>query len=153
MQRSSKTWGRALALATLAVSPLVAHAGWTQIPVPAGLQAYIASARVCKTAINSIYGTLWRANFQVFRSDARASRITIWTTRGGTETINRQFQDQWLYGVVAGTGNLAYASPFHEDTWNFQVNFSQPVWDRHHLMSIVGATFDLRPRVATVAYC
>lgn len=153
MQVCSKAWIRAAAVAALATSPLLARAAWTHIPVPAGLGAYISSARVCKTSINSIYGTLWRANFQVFRSDARLSFITIWTTRGGTQSLNRQAQDQWLYGVVAGTGSQAYASPFHDDTWNFQVNFSQPVWSSHHQTSIVAAAFDFRPRVSTVAYC
>lgn len=111
------------------LAPNAAHAGWTQLPLwNAELQQNVSSARACKTRVDSIYGPLWRINFQVFRKNGNAHSITAMSIRSGVGTVNnQQTNDKWLHGVVAGTGNNVYASLLHDDVFWFAVNWSQPI--------------------------
>lgn len=110
-------------LAGLALSAPIARAAWTALPIPAAIAGQVDTARVCKTAVNSAYGLLWRANFQVFRKSTRASSIWVSVVRQSNGTLmHQQRNDQWLYGVVAGTGGQVYASPFQPDQFQFGVS-------------------------------
>lgn len=143
---------RAAVLAAIALSPPVTQAAWTYIPIPAGLAPYIQFARVCKTTVSSVYGPLWRPNYQVLRRDRRTNIISISTRRNLSQTLNQQSNSQWL-GDIAGTGAQAYASPFFDDRWVFAVGFSPAVPDAVNNIPWNGYAFDAMFQAKHVAPC
>lgn len=111
------------------LSPQAARAAWTALPIPPGIDAYVAEARACKRSLSSIYGPLWSVNYQVFRRDPRANAITVYSLRLPAVSVNSSQRNyNWLYGSVAGTGNQVYASPFYDDRFNFHIEFSSQVY-------------------------
>lgn len=142
------------ALAVAAVLPSNANAAWTPLPLWNDTLTFaVSSARVCKTMVNSPYGPLWRVNFQVFRISDRVKSISAYTIRHPAQTlVNIQSNDQWLYGVVAGTGNNVYASIYFDDRFQFDVSYTRPIWSTQFGTLINGSTVaSLKP--AEIANC
>lgn len=103
-------------------APSVAKAGWTNIPIAPPLAPY-ASARACKTADTGPYGPVWRINYQVFRNNTGITAIQATTYRFNTSPpsyVNSGYNNQWLYGTVAGTGG-AVGSQLFDDRFYFTV--------------------------------
>jgi hypothetical protein len=121
----------AAVLAVAVLLPSDADAAWTALPLWNNtLKQTVSSARVCKTMVNSPYGALWRVNYQVFRIEDRVKRITTYAIRYPAKTfLNIESNEQWLYGVVSGTGGNVYASVFFDDRFDFQVDYTRPIWD------------------------
>lgn len=129
MARIHRTVAKAAAAGALALVPGLAAAAWTEVSFHPDLSPYIAQIRVCKTGVNSMYGLLWRANYQVFRRDARVTSIAIAVKRFPSRTtVSRQDNDQWLYGVVAGTGGNVYASALHDDRFHLNVFYRNGIY-------------------------
>lgn len=102
--------------------PSVAKAGWTNIPVAPPLAPY-ASARACKTGENGPYGPVWKINYQVFRNSTAVTAIQATTYRfnyNPPSYVNSGYNNQWLYGTVAGTGG-AVGSQLFDDRYYFTV--------------------------------
>lgn len=103
-------------------APSVAKAGWTNIPVAPPLAPY-ASARACKTADTGPFGPVWRINYQVFRNSTAVTAIQATTYRFSNNPpsyVNSGYNNQWLYGTVAGTGG-AVGSQLFDDRYYFTV--------------------------------
>jgi hypothetical protein len=143
MKTPSTGASTALAVLVLGIFSPQAAAGWTAVPVRSGLQPYVDSARVCKRTIGSPYGPLYTVNYQVFRKRTELKTIGAFSyrlTNGQVQYLHTQTNSQWLYGVVSGTGDIVYTSPFHNDNYGFEVRFSPAVWDSELGIVIGGAT-------------
>jgi hypothetical protein len=104
---------------------------------------------VFKRTIGSIYGPLYTVNYQVFRKRAETKTIAAFSyrvTNGQVQYLHTQANSQWLYGVVSGTGDVVYTSPFYNDNYGFEVRFSPAIWDSELGVVLGGATLQvLRP--------
>jgi hypothetical protein len=111
----------ALLCAALSV-PSVASAGWTSIPVAPALAPY-ASARACKTSEGGAFGPVWRINYQVFRNNTLVTAMQATTYRYNSNPpafVNSGYNNNWLFGTVAGTGG-AVGSQLFDDRYFFTV--------------------------------
>jgi hypothetical protein len=104
------------------------------------------SARVCKTAVDSPYGPLWRYRFEMYKRDPHQRAAMHGQVLRDSQTwLNRETNTQWWYGV--GGSLYVYGSRLHDD----QVQFTASDEGILTNFNIVGARAVYRP--AQIATC
>lgn len=121
LQRLLLRAGLALLLACgiALVAPSGAQAAVTNVTLQGEfLRSDYSSARVCKTAVNSPYGPLWRYRFEMYKKDPhQRAAMHAQVLRDNRFWLDRVTNTQWWYGV--GGSLYVYGSRLHDDQVQF----------------------------------